>query len=93
MAFLAATGKKMDELRMARTLPVEVPISGASYSAVELADENDRVWMMDQRLLPWQEAYREIRTVERVAEGIRQMVIRGAQIGRASCRERVFGYV
>lgn len=68
----------MDELRMARTLPVEVPISGASYSAVELADENDRVWMMDQRLLPWQEAYREIRTVERVAEGIRQMVIRGA---------------
>jgi methylthioribose-1-phosphate isomerase len=53
-------------------------LSGARYSAVELAAEGDRVFMMDQRDLPAREVYVTLSTVAEVAEGIRAMVVRGA---------------
>jgi methylthioribose-1-phosphate isomerase len=40
--------------------------------------KNDRVIMLDQRLLPHKEVYRICRRYEEVAEAIRAMVIRGA---------------
>lgn len=54
------------------------PLSGTDYSAVELSPANDRVWMLEQRLLPRAERYVEMTRVEEVAEGIRAMVVRGA---------------
>ncbi|APR74890.1 Methylthioribose-1-phosphate isomerase [Minicystis rosea] len=54
------------------------PLSGAGYSAVELAAEGDRVFMMDQRELPAREVYVELFTAAQVAEGIKSMVVRGA---------------
>ena len=59
-------------------LPLGELLSGAAYSAVELAVEADRVWMLDQRLLPGEELYYEMTTVAQVAGGIRDMVVRGA---------------
>jgi methylthioribose-1-phosphate isomerase len=59
-------------------LPHPSPLSGAAYSAVELSPENDRVWMLEQRLLPRTERYVEMTRVEEVAEGIRAMIVRGA---------------
>lgn len=53
-------------------------LSGASYSAVELAETNDRVFMMDQRELPTREVYVTLTTLEEVTEAIRTMVVRGA---------------
>jgi methylthioribose-1-phosphate isomerase len=58
--------------------PHPSPLSGAAYSAVELAPANDRLWMLEQRLLPGLEQYVEMTRVEEVAEGIRAMVVRGA---------------
>ncbi len=40
--------------------------------------KNDRVIMLDQRLLPHREVYRVCRDYDQVAEAIRSMVIRGA---------------
>ncbi len=40
--------------------------------------KNDRVVMLDQRLLPHKEVYRVCRDYEQVAQAIRDMVIRGA---------------
>ena len=40
--------------------------------------KNDRVIMLDQRLLPQKEVYRVCRDYDEVAEAIRNMVIRGA---------------
>jgi methylthioribose-1-phosphate isomerase len=40
--------------------------------------KNDRVIMLDQRLLPHKEVYRVCRSYEEVAQAIRDMVIRGA---------------
>lgn len=40
--------------------------------------KNDRVIMLDQRLLPHREVYRSYRDYQQVAEAIRSMVIRGA---------------
>jgi methylthioribose-1-phosphate isomerase len=53
-------------------------LSGANYSAVELAGTNDRIYMLDQRELPTREVYVTLTTVEQVAEAIRTMVVRGA---------------
>jgi methylthioribose-1-phosphate isomerase len=53
-------------------------LSGARYSAVELAGEDDRVFMLDQRELPQREAYAELRAASEVAGAIRAMVVRGA---------------
>ena len=48
------------------------------------------VRILDQTLLPEQERYLDLQTVEQVAEAIRMLRVRGAPlIGRASCRERV----
>ncbi|HEY1234547.1 MAG TPA: S-methyl-5-thioribose-1-phosphate isomerase, partial [Candidatus Binatia bacterium] len=40
--------------------------------------KNDRVVMLDQRLLPHREVYRACRDYQQVASAIRNMVIRGA---------------
>src|SRR5262245_11553097 len=40
--------------------------------------KNDRVIMLDQRLLPHKEVYRVCREYQQVASAIREMVIRGA---------------
>ncbi|HMY19090.1 MAG TPA: S-methyl-5-thioribose-1-phosphate isomerase [Polyangium sp.] len=53
-------------------------LSGAGYSAVELAQTNDRVFMMDQRELPTREVYVTLTTLREVADAIRTMVVRGA---------------
>lgn len=53
-------------------------LSGASYSAVELAQTNDRVFMMDQRELPTREVYVTLTTLKEVTDAIRTMVVRGA---------------
>jgi methylthioribose-1-phosphate isomerase len=59
-------------------VPHPAPLSGHSYSAVELVPDRDAVVMLDQRLLPTEETYYRYSTVEQVAEGIRAMVVRGA---------------
>ena len=64
--------------RMIDTLPLDAPLSGTTYSAMELAPENDRVWMLEQRAIPEEERYHEMTTVREVADGIRDMVVRGA---------------
>ncbi|AUX20949.1 methylthioribose-1-phosphate isomerase [Sorangium cellulosum] len=65
----------------ARPLPPWAPaaaLSGAEYSAVELAQGDDRVFLLDQRDLPERERYVTVTDVAGVAEAIRAMVIRGA---------------
>lgn len=59
-------------------VPHPAPLSGASYSAVELAGDDACVLMLDQRRLPDDERYVELRDVDAVAEGIASMVVRGA---------------
>ena len=60
------------------SLPHPAPLSGESYSAVELSPGADRVVMLDQRELPERELYHELRSVDDVAEAILVMVVRGA---------------
>jgi len=60
------------------TLPHPAPLSGESYSAVELSPAGDRVIMLDQRELPERELYYQLRTVDEVADAISAMVVRGA---------------
>lgn len=59
-------------------VPHPAPLSGATYSAVELSPDNDVVWMLDQRRLPHEEHYIALRDGASVAEAIRTMVVRGA---------------
>jgi methylthioribose-1-phosphate isomerase len=59
-------------------LPHPEPISGASYSAVELTPQGEVVLMLDQRRLPREEIYVELRSAEDVARGIKDMIVRGA---------------
>jgi methylthioribose-1-phosphate isomerase len=59
-------------------LPHPEPLSGESYSAVELSPDAERVIMLEQRDLPEREHYYELGTVEEVAEAITTMVVRGA---------------
>jgi methylthioribose-1-phosphate isomerase len=59
-------------------VPHPDPLSGASYSAVELLPANDAVVMLEQRALPEAERYVHLRTVVEVADAIRDMVVRGA---------------
>jgi methylthioribose-1-phosphate isomerase len=54
------------------------PLSGASYSAVELSGDATRVFMLDQRLLPAEERYLVLDDAALVADAIRDMVVRGA---------------
>lgn len=59
-------------------LPHPEPLSGESYSAVELGLANDEVILLEQRRLPREELYVRLRSVEEVAEAITTMVVRGA---------------
>jgi methylthioribose-1-phosphate isomerase len=59
-------------------VPHPEPLSGESYSAVELSPGGDRVLMLDQRLLPEREHYYELSSLQQVADAIRTMVVRGA---------------
>ncbi len=59
-------------------VPHPDPIAGAAYSAMELLPGDDVVVMLDQRELPARELYHHLETVEDVARGIRDMVVRGA---------------
>jgi methylthioribose-1-phosphate isomerase len=59
-------------------LPHPEPLSGEPFSAVELMPGDDAVVMLDQRLLPTEELYHRFETVEDVAAGIRDMIVRGA---------------
>jgi methylthioribose-1-phosphate isomerase len=54
------------------------PLSGTSYSAVELLPANDAVVMLEQRRLPAEQVYLRLRSAEEVAAAIRDMVVRGA---------------
>lgn len=53
-------------------------LSGTNYSAVEFAGTNDRVFMLDQRLLPTRVEYVTLTTLQEVVDAIRAMVVRGA---------------
>lgn len=59
-------------------VPHPEPISGASYSAVELALDNSTVWLLDQRLLPSKIQYDAVRDVDVLVTAIREMRVRGA---------------
>jgi methylthioribose-1-phosphate isomerase len=54
------------------------PLSGAAYSAVELMPGDQRVLMLDQRLLPRLERYEWLHSAGEVAQAIRSMMVRGA---------------
>lgn len=54
------------------------PIAGANYSAVELMLDNERVELLDQRLLPREVTYHELRHVADIAKAIAEMWVRGA---------------
>jgi methylthioribose-1-phosphate isomerase len=56
----------------------EAAISGARYSAAELAVDGDRVFLLDQRELPGREIYVALTDAAQVAEAIRSMIVRGA---------------
>jgi methylthioribose-1-phosphate isomerase len=59
-------------------LPHPEPLSGETYSAVELSPSGDRVIMLEQRDLPEREHYYELDSVEEIALAITRMVVRGA---------------
>jgi len=59
-------------------VPHPDPIADAPYSAMELLPGDDAVVMLDQRELPGREIYHRLETVDDVARGIRDMVVRGA---------------
>jgi methylthioribose-1-phosphate isomerase len=59
-------------------LPHPRPISGASYSAVELSSGDREVVLLDQRALPGEERYARLVRVEQVAEAIETLAVRGA---------------
>jgi len=59
-------------------VPHPAPLSGASYSAVELSPDDNVVIMLEQRMLPREERYVELRDAAGVAEAIRVMIVRGA---------------
>lgn len=73
-------------------LPHPDPLSGASYSAVELLPGDREVVLLDQRRLPSAEEYLRLRTVEEVAVAIERLAVRGAPaIGIAAAYGVVLG--
>jgi methylthioribose-1-phosphate isomerase len=73
-------------------LPHPEPLSGTSYSAVELLPDASGVVMLDQRELPRDETYHRLSSVADVARGIRDMVVRGAPaIGISAAYGMVLG--
>ena len=65
-------------IRASNAMPHPEPLSGTSYSAVELMPGDREVMLLDQRLLPLTERYERLSTVEQVAEAIEQLMVRGA---------------
>lgn len=59
-------------------LPHPNPLSEASYSAAELSLDDTTLVLLDQRRLPADEIYLEVRDVAAAAEAIRELVVRGA---------------
>ncbi len=59
-------------------IPHPDPLSGASYSAVELMPGDSLVVMLDQRALPAVERYESFSRFEEVADAIGKLVVRGA---------------
>ena len=59
-------------------IPHPSPLSGASYSAVELDLDDAHVIVLDQRLLPIEETYLHLEQLDQVAEAIRTLTVRGA---------------
>jgi methylthioribose-1-phosphate isomerase len=60
------------------TVPHPDPLSGASYSAVELMPGDEEVVLLDQRALPRVERYERLTRVSEVAESIETLAVRGA---------------
>jgi methylthioribose-1-phosphate isomerase len=60
------------------SVPHPDPISGASYSAVELLPGDRQVVLLDQRELPAREEYLGLDEVEQVARAIETLAVRGA---------------
>jgi methylthioribose-1-phosphate isomerase len=60
------------------TLAHPAPLSGATYSAVELMPGDREVLLLDQRLLPLAERYDRLDRVEQVAVAIETLAVRGA---------------
>ena len=60
------------------SVPHPDPISGASYSAVELSPGDREVVLLDQRELPAREEYLRLDDVEQVAVAIERLAVRGA---------------
>ena len=58
-------------------LPRE-PLSGASWSAVELDPEHGVVLMLDQLRLPTEVHYHRFEKPDEIADAIRTMIVRGA---------------
>ncbi len=56
--------------------PMPLAIAAAADKAIVW--ENDRLYLLDQRVLPAEEVYLEYHGAEDAAEGIRSMVVRGA---------------
>jgi len=65
-------------LKTGRSHPHPEPLSGASYSAVELMPGDRSVVLLDQRLLPGQERYEFMTRFEQVAEAVSTLMVRGA---------------
>src|SRR5690606_26467848 len=61
-----------------RELLPRVPLSGSRFSAVELTDDDSHVILLEQRNLPGEERYLAFSDVDGVAQGIKDMVVRGA---------------
>jgi methylthioribose-1-phosphate isomerase len=59
-------------------IPHPEPLSGTTYSAVELMPGDAQVLMMDQRLLPAEEKYLVLTRATEVADAIARLVVRGA---------------
>lgn len=59
-------------------VPHPAPISGASFSAVELMPDNATVVLLDQRKLPNEVTYYELHHGAEVATAIKDMWVRGA---------------
>ncbi|MCA9628052.1 MAG: S-methyl-5-thioribose-1-phosphate isomerase, partial [Myxococcales bacterium] len=53
-------------------------LSGSSFSAVELSEDDARVVLLEQRALPSEERYVAFSDVDSVAGAIKDMVVRGA---------------
>ena len=71
-------GPPIPTLKTGQAHPHPAPLSGASYSALELMPDDRAVVMLDQTLLPRHEKYEILSNVSQMAEAIRKMTVRGA---------------